>query len=208
MKHLITLAGACLCLIIFGSVAFSQNKQATIAREYYTEYGLLTFAVDGSQITGSYPHEDGKLVGKLEGYELKARWRQRDGSGSIIITFAPDFSTFKARYNHVDTPDKWATDWSGMRKPSLVVRKYKTPWGALSCEFQGRQVSCTYPWYNGKILGELKGQTFTGLWLQSNTGVGTLNISFADDFSSFKGTYNDFNHHPDKWNAWSGTLMK
>jgi hypothetical protein len=108
MKHLITLACTCVCLIIFlASVAFSQNKQASIAREYYTEYGLLTFAVEGSQITGTYPHEGGTLVGKLEDHELKALWQQRDGSGSIIITFAPDFSTFKARYNHVETPDKW-----------------------------------------------------------------------------------------------------
>jgi hypothetical protein len=64
MKHSIVLRRVCLCLtILFASTAFSQDKPATIAREYYTEYGLLTLTVDDSQITGTYPLEDGLLVG-------------------------------------------------------------------------------------------------------------------------------------------------
>lgn len=201
---------ACLCLLLllFGPAASGQESRATIAREYYTEYGPLTFAVEGETVKGTYPHEGGQIVGVLQGRELQGTWRQRDGAGSIVITFSPDFGTFKARYNHTKTPDKWATNWTGMRKPPLQTREYQTPWGVLSCSFEGTQVSCAYPWYNGKIMGELKGRAFRGLWLQSNGGVGTLNITFADDFSRFDGNYNDFNYHPEKWGEWSGTLKR
>lgn len=195
-------------ILICSSIALAQENRSAIAREYFTEYGVLTFTVKGSKVTGKYAHESGKIEGELKADELKGTWQQSDGGGTIEITFSSDFNTFKARYNHTQTPDKWKTDWSGMRKPALLVREYKTTWGALVCNFEGSQVSCSYPWYNGKLLGELKGTSFTGLWLQSNGGVGTLRISFADDFSSFKGTYNDFNFHPDKWYEWTGILKK
>lgn len=202
----VSFSSAFLCLASFGAKA--QERKPTIAPEYYTQYGVLTFKTSGGQIVGTYPHENGGIAGKLEGNELKGAWRQGDGGGSIVITFSPDFSTFKARYNHTETPDKWATDWSGMRKPEIQPREYKTPWGVMKCDFEGSQVSCAYPWFNGKILGELKGREFTGLWLQANGGVGNLRLAFAEDFGGFKGTYNDFNFHPDKWNEWSGTIKK
>ena len=175
---------------------------------YYTEYGVLTFKPKGAQIVGTYPHENGKIIGKLKGNELKGRWRQSDGGGAIVITFSPDFSTFNVRYNHTESPDRWATDWSGMRKPDVQAREYTTLWGVMKCDFEGSQVACEYPWFNGKILGELKGREFTGLWLQANGGVGNLRMTFAEDFSNFTGTYNDFNFHPDKWIEWSGAIKK
>jgi hypothetical protein len=197
-----------LAILLYGPIAFGQQKNPQIAPEYYTPYGTLTFTFRDSQISGAYPHENGKIVGKLEGLQLKGTWQQSDGSGSIILTFTPDFSTFKGRYNHLETPDKWATDWSGMRKPPLQIRRYKTAWGVLTCTFEGSQVSATYPWFNGKMLGELKGNKFTGIWLQSNRGIGTLRISFATNFNSFSGRYNDFNYHPNKWFKWKGVLIQ
>ena len=188
--------------------AEAQGAGPTIAREYYMQYGVITFKPEGRQIVGTYPHENGKIIGKLEGNELKGTWRQNDGGGAIVITFSPDFSTFTARYNHAGTPDRWATDWSGMRKPEVQAREYETAWGVMKCDFEGSQVACEYPWFNGKILGELKGREFTGLWLQANGGVGNLRMTFAEDYSRFKGTYTDFNFHPDKWSDWSGAIKK
>jgi hypothetical protein len=46
------------------------------------------------------------------------------------------------------------------------------------------------------------------LWLQADGGNGNLRLTFAQDFSSFNGTYNDFNLHPDNWNGWSGVIRK
>jgi len=195
-----------LCLASFDAEA--QDAKPKIAPEYYTQYGVLTFKPKGVQIVGTYPHENGKIIGKLEGNVLKGTWRQSGGSGAIVITFSPDFSAFEARYNHAGAPGRWATDWSGIRKPEVQAREYKTLWGVMKCDFEGSQVACEYPWFNGKIMGELKGRAFTGLWLQANGGVGNLRMTFAEDFSSFEGTYNDFNFHPDKWIDWSGAIKK
>ena len=41
---------------------------------------------------------------------------------------------------------------------------------------------------------------------QANGGIGTLNLTFTEDFSSFKGQYNDYNYHPDKWAEWNGKI--
>jgi hypothetical protein len=178
----------------------------TIAREYFTPFGTLTLSVSGSEVRGRYPHEKRTLAGKLDGHELQGSWRQDDGSGSIIVTFSEDFSSFKARYNRVETPDKWQTGWDGMGRPALQVRQYKTTWGTLGLNVEGSQVEGSYPWFNGKVLGELRGTEFKGIWLQSNGGIGTLNLTFNDDFSSFKGRYNDFNYKPERWGEWNGQL--
>lgn len=194
-------------LLVYGPVAFGQQKKAEIAPEYYTPYGVLTITLSGSQVTASYPHENGRIIGRLEGNLLQGTWQQDDGSGSILLTFSPDFSTFKGRYNHRQSPEKWSTDWSGMRKPQIVIRRYKTSWGILTCNFEGTQVSASYPWFNGKILGEVNGNAFTGIWLQSNRGIGTLKITFSRDWTAFRGRYNDFNFHPKKWFKWEGKLQ-
>lgn len=204
MKRILFSLSCLFFSLILNSSALAQQKRATIAHQYFTHYGTLTFTVNGSQVTGTYPHENGRIKGRLEGHELKGSWRQNDGSGSIVITFSDDFSAFKARYNRLRTPDKWETDWTGMRKPGLQVRKYKTSWGTLVLNFEGSQVAGNYPWFNGKIMGELKGMEFKGIWLQANGGIGTLNLSFTEDFNSFKGQYNDYNYHPDKWAEWNG----
>ena len=75
-------------------------------------------------------------------------------------------------------------------------------------DFEGSQVACAYPWFNGKVMGQLKGRAFTGLWLQADGGVGNVRLTFAEDFSSFNGTYNDINLHPDTWSEWSGAIKK
>jgi hypothetical protein len=185
-----------------------QDARPTIAPEYYTRYGDLSFKSEGRQFVGTYPYRNGRISGKLEGNELKGTWRQSDGGGSIVITFSPDFSTFEARYNYTGTPDNWATGWSGTRKPEAQSREYETLWGVMKCDFEGSQVACAYPWFNGKVLGQLKGRALTGMWLQADGGSGNLRLTFAEDFNSFNGTYNDFNLHPDSWYEWSGVIRK
>ena len=107
--------------------------------------------------------------------------------------FSADFSTFEARHNSTGGSDNWATGWSGVRKSEAQSRKYETLWGVMKCDFEGSQVACAYPWFNGKVLGQLKGRAFTGLWLQADGGGGNVRMTFAEDFSSFEGTYTDFN---------------
>jgi hypothetical protein len=209
MKSKTLLKNLCLWAILLSSpIAFGQQKKPEIAPEYYTPYDILAFTFSDSQWSATYGRGSGKIVGRLEGNQLKGTWQQGDGSGSIILTFSPDFSTFKGKHSYNQTPDKWIASWSGMRKPAVITRLYKTPWGILTCNFEGSQVSASYPWFNGRILGELKGNQFTGIWLQSNKGIGNLRITFARDWSRFRGRYNDFNFHPDKWYEWKGELQQ
>jgi hypothetical protein len=199
-------------LLLTSNVAEAQNAKQnawpTIAPEYYTQYGVLSFKPEGREVVGTYPYRNGRIYGKLEGNELKGTWRQSDGGGSIVITFSPDFSTFEARFNYAGTPDNLTNRWLGTRKPEVQSREYETLWGVMKCDFEGSQVACAYPWFNGKVLGQLKGRALTGMWLQADGTSGNLRLTFAEDFSSFNGTYNEFNLHPDNWYEWSGAIRK
>ena len=114
-----------------------QNARPTIAPEYYTQYGVLSFKPEGREVVGTYPYRNGRIYGKLEGNELNGTWRQSDGGGSIVITFSPDFSTFEARYNYTGTPDNWTNRWSGTRKHKVQSREYETLWGVIWYEWSG-----------------------------------------------------------------------
>jgi hypothetical protein len=122
-----------------------QHARLTIAPEYYTQYGVLSFKPEGREVVGTYPYRNGRIYGKLEGNELKGTWRQSDGGGSIVITFSPNFSTFEARYNYTGTPDNWTNRWSGTRKHKVQSREYETLWGMMKCDFEGSQVACSIP---------------------------------------------------------------
>ena len=95
----------------------------------------------------------------------------------------------------------------GMIIPPIKKHLFETEWGILTIEIQGTQLTGEYPWYNGKIMGELIENQFQGIWLQANRGFGTLEAKFDENFSSFKGKYNDYNFHPEEWYNWNGTLI-
>ena len=193
------------------SISFSQTPKGEV--DYFTEYGILTFNFQGKKVSGFYPHERGRISGFLKDSLLAGSWSQSDGGGEIEVRFNADFSKFKISYNHSATPDStgkiWKKDWTGMRKPETIVRKYKSFSGTtVTLNFTGTQIEGTYPWYNGKLLGEISGYEFTGIWLQSNRGFGTIKLTFSEDFKSFTGKYNDFNFHPDKWLNWNGKIYE
>jgi len=178
--------------------------------EYFTEYGTLSLNFNGGKVSGYY--SDGKITGILKDSLITGSWSQSKSGGEIEIRFNRDYSNFKIRYNHSATKDStraiWKSNWSGIKKPPTIVRKYQSPDGLITMIFVGTQVEGTYPWYNGKLLGELIDHEFTGIWLQSNRGFGTMKITFSEDFKSFKAKYNDFNFHPDKWFQWAGQVVE
>jgi hypothetical protein len=195
----------CSLFILYTNVLLAQKKEQW---SYFTEYGTLILQVNDNKIRGSFPHESGSIEGILTDSVMNGKWKQSDGGGDIKIYFSGDFSTFTIHYNHVDTKDStaiiWKSDWTGMRTPEIIVREYKTAFGKMLFHFQGTQVEAFYPWYNGKIIGELTGTELKGIWLQSNRGFGNIHFKFSSDFLSFEGTYNDFNFHSDKWYKWNG----
>lgn len=208
MKKIVSILG-----VLFLSAA-AAGQAPTGKVEYFTEYGIMTFTFSHQAVTGTYPHEGGKLSGILKDSLMTGTWSQLDGGGQIEIRFTRDFSRFKIRYNHSATPDStgaiWKKNWTGMRKPETIVRNYSSSFGVMTFNITGTQVEGSYPWYNGKITGELIGTTLTGIWLQGNRGFGSIVVEFSPDFQTFKARYNDNNYHPDKWNenAWKGKLIK
>jgi hypothetical protein len=179
--------------------------------EYFTDHGKLAFIIDKKNCTGVY-NKNGTITGILNDTIFTGKWNQPDKGGDIRMIFNSDFSKFNARYNHGDTkdstPNQWKTDWAGIKIPDAIIRRYQTPDGIIDFTIIGTQVEGEYPLYNGKILGELVGNNFTGIWLQANRGFGSLKIIFSSDFTSFQGSYNDYNFHPDKWGKWNGKLIQ
>ena len=71
-----------LCLASLDAEAQNARRDAkpTIAPQYYTQNGVLTFKSEGGQVVGTYPHENGKIIGKLKGNELKGTWTKATGA--------------------------------------------------------------------------------------------------------------------------------
>ena len=76
------------------------------------KYVKLVLKVEDRQVTAT--DERRSLAGTLEGTEVRGTWRQEDGGGDVVLSFSPDFGTFKARYNHAKAPGEWKRRMSSL----------------------------------------------------------------------------------------------
>ena len=89
---------------------------------YATAWGDVVFTQKGNEVTGGYPHDKGRIQGKLTGNELNGTWSESptykppNDAGSIRFTFTPDGSKFNGvwRYGYSGA---WKGKWDGTRKP-------------------------------------------------------------------------------------------
>ena len=80
---------------------------------YQTDFGTLSMRRDGSRVTGTYTHMDGRLDGALNGYTLTGRWTQSNGEGRLVFRFNQDYSAFTGVWSYGDAnPEQ---QWNGSR---------------------------------------------------------------------------------------------
>ena len=96
------------------------NPEFDIAGKWQTKWGIVTFDVSGSEVTGSYPHDSGKITGVISGNTLKGNWSEGPSfappkdAGEFEFTFSSaNKFTGKWRYGSSGT---WRSGWNGVKQ--------------------------------------------------------------------------------------------
>jgi hypothetical protein len=86
-----------------------------------TNWGVVMLQVSGNQVTGDYPHDDGRLQGTIspDGMTLEGMWSEApsyqgpNDAGRFVFTLAPDGLSWTGSWGYGDGLD--AGTWSATR---------------------------------------------------------------------------------------------
>lgn len=93
---------------------------ADISGTYETNFGDFHIRQQGTSVTGCYEHDEGLLVGGVEGRILKFTWREAgDESGPAIMVFTPDGKQMFGLWWHQGDSGP-GSDWTGTKKSAQV----------------------------------------------------------------------------------------
>src|SRR6185436_17775867 len=81
------------------------------AGDWQTQHGPVHLGVDGQLVTGSYPHNQGRIEGRVTGQVLEGRWTQTDRPGLLRFELSPDGTSFKGAWMEAD--GKGGGAWDG-----------------------------------------------------------------------------------------------
>jgi hypothetical protein len=172
----------------------------------------MTIKQDGEQITGTYDYKDGKIEGVVSGNEIIGTWIQSNARGKIIFTMLEDGKSFTGKWGYnEDTP---SGKWNGTRvtpitylesyteeTPMLWTGDWNTDFSKMTLRHRGNKIIGTYEYKDGKIEGTVKGNTLSGMWIQSNAN-GKFIFIMSEDGKSFSGKWGYNNDTPSgKWNG-------
>jgi uncharacterized cupin superfamily protein len=88
-----------------------------LAGIYDTDFKEMTLQLNGSRVTGTYTHADGRVEGTLEGRTMTGWWYQSNGKGRFVFTFSEDFNSFTGKWGYNDAEP--TGQWNGKKKASL-----------------------------------------------------------------------------------------
>ncbi len=110
--------------VVQGMIQRLENQCAkpfSISGEWETSFGHLTFTQDGSIISGSYTHDNGKIEGKLQGRILRGQWSESPtyspshDAGDFEFEFSVDTKTFTGHWRYGFDKQTWDGTWNGNR---------------------------------------------------------------------------------------------
>jgi hypothetical protein len=108
---------ACIPAAVHGEVFF----QADVSGQWKTNFGLLNLTCSGPRVSGSYPHDGGKVEGTLEGNILRGKWSEGPtrkppkDAGSFEFVFPEDGESFRGHWRYGFEEKAWDGTWNGQR---------------------------------------------------------------------------------------------
>jgi hypothetical protein len=123
-EHIIT-AGNKACIPAGGQQAITPQPQPgtdNVSGTWKSNFGLMTLTRDGSHVTGSYPHDSGKIEGTLEGNVLSGSWSESPSykppkdAGDLEFTFSEDGRTFTGTWRYGSQKQSWDGKWTGQKQ--------------------------------------------------------------------------------------------
>lgn len=209
-----------LILLFIPVTLFSQND--TIYKGTWdTQSGKVYLSQKGDIVTGSYDNDNGKIEGIVSEsndsqiYTCHGTWAKSNDNGEFIFTINGNVSLnhFDGKYNFSGEPSKWNEDWDGDRvfEDKILwdfTGTWKTEFGLLNLILEGRKVTGTYGYSDGKIKGEVYQEgdatICTGTWTERND-IGQFKFTLIKNH--FDGVYNytGKSSDPNKWyDDWDG----
>jgi transcription elongation factor Elf1 len=96
-----------------------------------TDWGETKLVQTGDQVTGTYEHDNGKIVGVVAGYILTGTWSEApsynspNDAGDVELTISSDCNSFTGNWRYGSTGD-WDGDWTGSRVGLMADDAYET----------------------------------------------------------------------------------
>lgn len=96
----------------------SRALATTWSGQWSSEWGTMVLAQSGARVEGTYPHDQGHILGTVSGGVFTGRWDEapsRAGpgdAGAVILTMAADGKSFTGRWNY-DGDQAFRSNWSG-----------------------------------------------------------------------------------------------
>ena len=124
-KERIITAGNKACIPAGGQQAITPQPQPGtnhVSGTWKSNFGLMTLTQDGSQVTGSYSHDSGKIEGTLEGNVLRGSWSERPSykppkdAGDFEFTFSEDGRKFSGTWRYGSQKQSWDGKWNGEKQ--------------------------------------------------------------------------------------------
>jgi len=182
---------------------------------WQTNWGALTLVQKGTQVTGSYPKNKGKVLGTVgEDGILLGSWTQTENQrgGQLRFVLSGDGSSFAGQWSYGD--GKWEEEkWNGQRAaqpleaPAVAdfAGKWKTEWSAgpltLRMNQKGNQVAGTYDFQGGTLQGAIDGKILEGTWKQKDGAKGFFRFTLTPDGEGFMGSWWQTGRKPGAWNG-------
>src|SRR5262245_22401380 len=99
----------------------------------------------GTKVTGTYPHDDGRLAGTVDGPRFTGRWNEapRAGAfdrGAVEFTMSSDGKKLTGRWNYDGSKTVWHTDWTGTCQDGACTRNTSAPAGGAASPAAGTAV--------------------------------------------------------------------
>lgn len=79
-----------------------------------TNFGAMTLARSGRQVTGRYDYRGGRIEGLLDGQVLRGTWIQDNARGHFVFHLSPDGRSFQGRWGR-GAADSDGGEWRGSR---------------------------------------------------------------------------------------------
>ena len=123
-EHIVT-AGQNACIPAAGQQANTPQPQpgtGQLSGTWKTSFGLMTLTQAGSHVTGSYPHDGGKIEGTLEENVLRGNWSERPSykppkdAGDLEFTFSEDGRKFTGTWRYGSQKQSWDGKWTGEKQ--------------------------------------------------------------------------------------------
>jgi hypothetical protein len=103
------------------------SPSLTWSGTWSSEWGTMVLTQTGSNVKGTYVHDQGHIAGTISGDELIGRWNEaptRQGpndAGEVVLTMSADGKSYTGRWNYDGSADTWHTNWNGDCKVGVCL---------------------------------------------------------------------------------------